>query len=54
LVCLPTPLDANREPNLSILTSGVRDARPHLRPGALVVLEGTTYPGTTREVLLRY
>jgi UDP-N-acetyl-D-glucosamine dehydrogenase len=52
LVCLPTPLDANREPDLSILTSGVRDARPHLRPGALVVLESTTYPGTTREVLL--
>ena len=52
LVCLPTPLDANREPDLSVLTSGVRDAAPHLRPGALVVLESTTYPGTTREVLI--
>ena len=50
LVCLPTPLDANREPDLSILTSGVRAVRPHLRPGALVVLESTTYPGTTRNV----
>ena len=52
LVCLPTPLDANREPDLSFLVSGVRDAAPHLRPGALVVPEITTYPGTTREVLL--
>ncbi len=52
LVCLPTPLDANREPDLSVLISGVRDAAPHLCPGALVVLESTTYPGTTREVLI--
>ena len=52
LVCLPTPLDANREPDLSVLVSGVRDAAPHLHPGALVVLESTTYPGTTREVLV--
>ena len=52
LICLPTPLDENREPDLSILISGVRAAAPHLRPGALVVLESTTYPGTTREVVV--
>jgi UDP-N-acetyl-D-glucosamine dehydrogenase len=52
VICLPTPLDEHREPNLSILISGARDVARNLRAGALVVLESTTYPGTTREVLL--
>jgi UDP-N-acetyl-D-glucosamine dehydrogenase len=52
IICLPTPLDEHREPDLSILISGVRDVARNLRAGALVVLESTTYPGTTREVLL--
>jgi UDP-N-acetyl-D-glucosamine dehydrogenase len=51
LICLPTPLDDNREPDLSELVAGAREVAHNLRLGALVVLESTTYPGTTREVL---
>lgn len=52
IVCLPTPLNDNSEPDLSIVTSGLREAARHLRPGGLVVIESTTYPGMTREVVL--
>jgi UDP-N-acetyl-D-glucosamine dehydrogenase len=52
LICLPTPLDEHREPDLSIVVSGAQAVAENLQPGALVVLESTTYPGTTREVLL--
>jgi UDP-N-acetyl-D-glucosamine dehydrogenase len=52
LICLPTPLNEHREPDLSIVMSGTEAVAENLRPGALVVLESTTYPGTTREVLL--
>jgi UDP-N-acetyl-D-glucosamine dehydrogenase len=51
LICVPTPLSENREPNVSIVASATESIRPHLRRGQLVVLESTTYPGTTREVL---
>jgi len=51
LICLPTPLSRNREPDLSILTAATARITPHLRAGQLVVLESTTYPGTTRDVL---
>jgi UDP-N-acetyl-D-glucosamine dehydrogenase len=50
-ICVPTPLDDNREPDLSFIESTGRAIAPHLRRGQLVVLESTTYPGTTREVL---
>jgi UDP-N-acetyl-D-glucosamine dehydrogenase len=52
LICLPTPLDEHREPDLSIVVAGTEAVAENLRAGALVVLESTTYPGTTREVLL--
>lgn len=52
LICLPTPLNEHREPDLSIVVAGVEAIAKNLRRGALVVLESTTYPGTTREVLL--
>lgn len=52
LICLPTPLDEHRAPDLSYVVSGAEAVAEHLAPGALVVLESTTYPGTTREVLL--
>src|SRR5437868_5066551 len=52
LVALPTPLSKQREPDLSIVTSAVEGIAKRLRPGHLVVLESTTYPGTTREVVL--
>jgi UDP-N-acetyl-D-glucosamine dehydrogenase len=51
LLCLPTPLSTNREPDLSILESAARTLAAHVRRGQLIVLESTTYPGTTREVL---
>ena len=49
LMCLPTPLTPNREPDLGALTSATRALREVLQAGQLVVLESTTYPGTTRE-----
>jgi len=49
LICLPTPLDEHRNPDLRAVLSGARTAAANLGPNALVVLESTTYPGTTRE-----
>jgi len=51
LIALPTPLSSQREPDLSMVTAAVEELAPHLRRGHLVVLESTTYPGTTREVV---
>jgi UDP-N-acetyl-D-glucosamine dehydrogenase len=52
LIALQTPLSAQREPDLSIVLGAVADIAPRLQKGQLVVLESTTYPGTTREQLL--
>jgi len=52
LIALPTPLSRQREPDLSIVLSAVGQIVPRLRKGHLVVLESTTYPGTTREEIL--
>jgi UDP-N-acetyl-D-glucosamine dehydrogenase len=52
LLALPTPLSKQREPDLSIVVSAVEEIAKRLRPGHLVVLESTTYPRTTREVIL--
>jgi UDP-N-acetyl-D-glucosamine dehydrogenase len=52
LIALPTPLSAQREPDLSIVLGAVEELVPRLQKGQLVVLESTTYPGTTRERLL--
>jgi UDP-N-acetyl-D-glucosamine dehydrogenase len=49
IVCVPTPLTENREPDLSYISSATDSIAPHLRKGHLIVLESTTYPGTTRE-----
>jgi UDP-N-acetyl-D-glucosamine dehydrogenase len=51
LIALPTPLSTHREPDLSIVEGAVRQIATRLRKGQLVVLESTTYPGTTRERL---
>ena len=51
LIALPTPLSSQREPDLSIVRGAVEDIAPRLRKGHIVVLESTTYPGTTRECL---
>ena len=49
VIALPTPLSANREPDLSIVIGAVQELAARLRKGQLVVLESTTYPGTTRD-----
>jgi UDP-N-acetyl-D-glucosamine dehydrogenase len=51
IVCVPTPLNKNREPDISYILHTGRAIAPHLRPGTLVALESTTYPGTTDEDL---
>jgi UDP-N-acetyl-D-glucosamine dehydrogenase len=51
IVCVPTPLTRQREPDLSFVARTTETIAEHLRPGQLVVLESTTYPGTTRELL---
>ena len=51
LVCVPTPLGKHREPDLSFIERTAEAIATQLRPGQLVVLESTTYPGTTREVM---
>jgi len=52
LICVPTPLGPHHEPDLSYVEQTARDIGKRLRPGQLVVLESTTYPGTTRDVML--
>jgi UDP-N-acetyl-D-glucosamine dehydrogenase len=52
LVCVPTPLTRHREPDLTYIESTARSIVPHLRAGQLVVLESTTYPGTTRDIMI--
>ena len=51
-ICVPTPLRKNKDPDLSYVVAAVEAIRNHIRPGQLVILESTTYPGTTREVVL--
>ncbi len=51
LICVPTPLAEHREPDLGAVRAATAAVARHLRPGHVVVLESTTYPGTTREVL---
>jgi UDP-N-acetyl-D-glucosamine dehydrogenase len=54
IICVPTPLDKTREPDLSYVTATMDLIAPHLRKGQMVSLESTTWPGTTREILLPY
>src|SRR5690606_5108304 len=51
IICVPTPLNKNREPDISYILSTGRAIAPHIQRGQLVVLESTTYPGTTDEDL---
>jgi len=52
IICVPTPLNRQREPDLSFVEVTARTIAAHVRPGTLVILESTTYPGTTEEVLV--
>ena len=53
IICVPTPLDEYREPDLSYIELTAQAIAPHLQAGQLVILESTTYPGTTEEVLVK-
>jgi UDP-N-acetyl-D-glucosamine dehydrogenase len=52
IICVPTPLDEYHEPDLSYVTGTVSAIAPHLKEGQLVILESTTYPGTTEEIVV--
>lgn len=52
LICVPTPLDKNKVPDVSYIRNTANEISKYLKPGQLVVLESSTYPGTTREVVL--
>lgn len=54
VICVPTPLNDYREPDLSFVESTMESLAPHLRKGQMLSLESTTWPGTSREVLLPY
>ena len=51
-ICVPTPLRKSKDPDLSYIVAAAEAIHNHLRPGKLIVLESTTYPGTTRELVL--
>ena len=51
-ICVPTPLDEARNPDLHLLESATRDVAPHLSDGTLLISESTSYPGTLREVII--
>lgn len=51
IICVPTPLDVHRQPDLSFIVATLESMAPHLRAGQLLSLESTTWPGTTEEIL---
>ena len=52
IICVPTPLDEYHEPDLSYVTGTVKSIAPHIHEGQLIILESTTYPGTTEDVVV--
>jgi UDP-N-acetyl-D-glucosamine dehydrogenase len=52
IICVPTPLSKTKDPDLSMVVDASKQIAAHLRPGQLIVLESTTYPGTTEELIL--
>jgi len=52
IICVPTPLSKTKDPDVSFILSAVKGIKKHLHPGQLVILESTTYPGTTEELIL--
>lgn len=52
IICVPTPLDEHHEPDLTYITGTVRSIAPYVHEGQLIILESTTYPGTTEEVVV--
>ncbi len=50
-ICVPTPLDVHQQPDTSYMEASAKQIAPYIKPGAMVVLESTTYPGTTKELI---
>lgn len=53
IICVPTPLRKTRDPDISYILSAVKEIKKYIRQNQLIILESTTYPGTTEEVILR-
>ena len=51
-ICVPTPLRKTKDPDMSYIVSACQEIAKHFHPGMLIILESTTYPGTTEEVVL--
>lgn len=51
-ICVPTPLDVHQQPDTSYMESSARMIAPHIKPGSMIVLESTTYPGTTEDLIM--
>ena len=51
ILCVPTPLDETSKPDLSVLTQAVKDVAPHIKEGAILISESTSFPGTLRDVI---
>ncbi len=52
IICVPTPLNDSREPDISLLKQAVKEIAPHLKKGTLVISESTSYPGTLRKIIV--
>ena len=52
IICVPTPLKGKNEPNLDFIKNTIQDIIPHLKKGQILILESTSYPGTTRELIV--
>jgi UDP-N-acetyl-D-glucosamine dehydrogenase len=52
MICVPTPLDKNKNPDISYIQNSTKEVKKYLRKGQLIILESTTYPGTTEEIVL--
>src|ERR1700730_11471308 len=52
IICVPTPLRKSKDPDISFIVTAQERLLPHLRPGQLLLLESTTFPGTTEEIIL--
>src|SRR5882724_10086933 len=53
IICVPTPLRKSKDPDISYVVAASREVATRFRPGQLIILESTTYPGTTEELLLQ-
>ena len=53
IICLPTPLNKSREPDLSAIKKIIKDINIYLKKGQTIILESTTYPGTTEDIIVK-